>query len=534
MKEAVKKHGPLLLVLAVILAVCLLFAQRKNGMFIDEIYTYGLSNSHYAPFLEDVAGGRLEGAVLTRQDLLDYVTVGEDELFDLGSVYYNQVHDVHPPLYYWLFHLASCLTPGVFSKWTGLILDLVLYFLTLIALYRLCLRLFDSRLAALIAVLLYGLSGLGLSTMLMIRMYVLVTLFSVLLALWIARLMEDGRPVWSVLAGLTIFLGLMTQYYFVFYAFFVCAAFVFYAAAKKRWKDLGLFALCAFAGVGLLVLVFPACISHLTADKLVSGGNALEQLSLFYQYKHRLLVFYHEVRHGMKAAVLCALGLVLLLLVFLRKLRAAGKEKPLPWRSLVILLPAFAALVVVALISPVEEQRYIYNLAPFFAASVGLLAALLERALGSFRREVLFNSLALLAVLAVSLFFARSQPPRYLYGDGPGDEDLYAVYDAIMEQHQDEPCLYLTYYFYPPTQDLGELLYFDDVLFTAEPDSPAVDRYLAQNPSEECVVFIDVNEYWSSGFDPEQILPALTASTDYSSWELLYENNLSETYLLRK
>ena len=44
-------------------------------------------------------------------------------------------------------------------------------------------------------------------------------------------------------------------------------------------------------------------------------------------------------------------------------------------------------------------------------------------------------------------------------------------------------------------QDLGELLYFDDVLFTAEPDSPAVDRYLAQNPSEECVVFIDVNEY---------------------------------------
>ena len=48
------------------------------------------------------------------------------------------------------------------------------------------------------------------------------------------------------------------------------------------------------------------------------------------------------------------------------------------------------------------------------------------------------------------------------------------------------------------------------------------------------MVFIDVNEFWSSGFDPEEILPALTASTDYSSWELLYENNLSVTYLLRK
>ena len=65
--------------------------------------------------------------------------------------------------------------------------------------------------------------------------------------------------------------------------------------------------------------------------------------------------------------------------------------------------------------------------------------------------------------------------------------DSYAVYDALVAQHAEEPCL-----------------------------------------------FIDVSEFWSSGFDPEQILPALTASTDYSSWELLYENNLSETYLLRK
>ena len=144
-----------------------------------------------------------------------------------------------------------------------------------------------------------------------------------------------------MLVGLTVFLGLLTQYYYVFYAFFVCAAFVFWAAAKRRWKSLGLFALCAFAGVGLLLLVFPACIQHLTADKLVSGGNALEQLSAFSQYRFRLLLFFREARHGMKAAVLCALGLVLLLLVFFRKLRAAGKEKPLPWRSLVILLPAF-------------------------------------------------------------------------------------------------------------------------------------------------------------------------------------------------
>lgn len=534
MKEAVKKQAALGLVLLVILAVCLLFASRKNGMFIDEIYTYGLSNSHYAPFLEDVAGGSLTDAVLTRQELIDYVVVNDGEALDFASVYYNQVNDVHPPLYYWLFHLAASLTPNVFSKWTGLGLDLTLYLLTLLALYRLVLALFSSRENAVAAVILYGLSGLGLSTMLLIRMYVLMTLFTVLLALWIARLMRQERWWYYPLIGLTVFLGLLTQYYFVFYAFFVCAAYVFWAMGKKRWRSLLLFAVSAFAGVGLLVLVFPACISHLTADKLVSGGNALEQLSVLSQYKARLLLFFREARHGMKAAMLMALALVLALLVFFRKLRAAGKEKKLPWDSLVILLPAFVAFVVVALISPVPEQRYIYNLAPLFAASVSFLIALLERSLGTLPHERLWKSAALLAALGLSLLVARAQPPKYLYPVDPCYVDSYAEYDALAAQHGEDPCLYLTGYFAPLTQDLGELLYFEDFFVTEDPDSPALDAYLAARPSAECVVYIDVSEYWSSGFDPAEMLPALTASTDYMSWEPLYENGLSAAYLLRK
>ena len=534
MKEAAKKHGALLAVLLVILSVSLLFAQRKNGMFIDEIYTYGLSNSARGAYLEDVAGGSLEDAVLTRQQLWDYVVVNDGETLDFASVYDNQVHDVHPPLYYFLFHTVASLTPDVFSKWTGLALDLTLFVLTLLALYKLCLALFDSPFAALAAVLLYGLSSLGLSAMLLIRMYMLMSLFTVLLALWITRLMQRERWQYYVLVGLTVFLGLLTQYYFVFYAFFVCAAFVFWAAAKRRWKSLGLFALSAFAGVGLLLLVFPACIRHLTADKLVSGGNALEQLSVLSQYKTRLLLFLHEVTHGMKAAVLLALAALALLLVFCKKLRAAAKDKKLPWSALVILLPAFVTLVVVALISPVTEQRYIYNLAPLFAAFVGFLLALLERSLGGIPRARLIKGGVLLATLALSLWIDRREPPRYLYPVEPCYVDSYAEYDALAEAHSADPCLYMTGYFAPLTQDLGELLYFEDVFVTENPDSPALDAYLAERPGDECVVYIDVSAYWSSGFDPEEMLPALIASTDYTDWELLYENGLSVAYLLRK
>ena len=199
-----------------------------------------------------------------------------------------------------------------------------------------------------------------------------------------------------------------------------------------------------------------------------------------------------------------------------------------------ILVPAFAAFVTAALISPVPEQRYIYNLAPLFAAAVSFLIALLERSLEGLPREGLWKAGGLLAVLALSLLLAKHQPPKYLYPIDPCDEDSYAAFDALAAEHASDPCVYLTEYSYPPTQDLGELLAFEDVLFTGDPDSPAVDDYLAARQSRECVVYIDVSKEWASGFDPEKMLPELTASTDYTDWELLYENGLSVAYLLRK
>ena len=529
MKEAVKKYGALLLVLIVVSGVCLLFSVRKSGMFIDEIYTYGLSNSHYAPFVKDVQGGTLVDTVMTRQDLLDYVTVNDGEGLDFGSVYYNQVNDVHPPLYYWIFNAVSSLTPNVFSKWTGLILDYVIYLAAILLLYRLVLRLYGSRDNAAAAAALYGLSVLGLSTMLMIRMYVLMTMLTILLALLVARLLEERRAIWYPLIGLTIFLGLMTQYYFVFYAFFLCAAVVFWLLAKREYKALALFALWAFLGVGCLVLVFPACLDHLFAEKLVSGGNALDNLRDLSQYKPRLVFFYKELRHGTRAAIVIALAAILGLLLCGKKLAAAMKAGQIRWTSLVILIPVLPTLILVALISPVLEQRYIYNLVPVFILCVSFLLYLLEQSLGDFPHAFWWKQAAVLLILAAALWEARTVPPQYLYPE-------YRDYDALTAAHGNDPCLYMTDDFsWPITQDLQQLLAFEDFFITGDPDSPALDAYLAQKgESAECVVYIDVSEFWSSGFKPEEMLPRLVASTGYTGYEVLYENGLSVTYLLTK
>ncbi|MBR1456509.1 MAG: glycosyltransferase family 39 protein [Oscillospiraceae bacterium] len=530
MKKALERYGALLLVLILVTGVCLLFSVRKSGMFIDEIYTYGLSNSHYAPYLTNVQGGdSFVDAVLTRQDLLDYLVVNDGEGFDFGSVVYNQAADVHPPLYYWLFNAASSLTPNVFSKWTGLVLDYLIYAVCLVLLYRLVRALGGSRLNAAAAAGLYGLSVMGLSTMLMIRMYVLMTAFTVLLALLVARLMRQPRFLWYPLIGLTIFLGLMTQYYFVFYAFFLCAAYVFYALFRREYKSLGLFALFAFLGVGCLLLAFPACLDQLFADKLVSGGNAMDNLRDFAQYPTRLRYYFADMRHGVKAAIIVGLVCLPAVLLCWGRLRAAaraGKYRIAGW--LVILLPTIPTFVLAAILSPVLDQRYVYNLAPILVTAVSFLLYLLEESMDDFPRARVGKTAALLAILAFALHIAHYSPPQYLYPE-------YPEYDALVAAHAEDPCVYMTDNYFPPvTQDVLQLLYFDDIFLTGDPDSAALDRYLEAADADECVVYIDVSVFWSSGFDPNEMLPALLASTDYTDWAPLYANGLSKTYLLTK
>ena len=526
MKDAVKKYWAVALMFVMVTAVCLLFSCRKSGMFIDEIYTYGLSNSSYAPYITDIKGGNALGQVITREELFDYVAITEGEGFDFGSVYYNQAMDVHPPLYYWIFNAVSSLFPNSFSKWTGLALDYVIYMLALLCLYKLVKELFGSRDIACAGVILYGLSLLGLSTMLMIRMYVLLTMLSLLLAYLIARLMRDFSPRLCPLVGLTILAGLMTQYYFVFYAFFLCGAYVLYVLGKKEYKKLLWFVLWAMGGALCLLLAFPDCINQLSADKLVSGGNAMENLSTFSQYPQRLLYYFGEVRHGLKAAILVTMASLLALVLLFRSVKKAAGEKPLRLESLVVILPAFVTLPVVAILSPVMDQRYVYNIVPFFVVAVCLLLYWLSLALEGGKRPALVGKAVLLAIAALALWQARCVPPAYLYPE-------YRDYDALVEQHAGEPCVYFTdNYFSPMTQDLLQLLHFEDFYVTDADGYRDMLGYLGS--SEEFVAYIDISEYWASGYDPEEIIKNIRENTDYDKAELLYQNGLSATYVIAK
>lgn len=502
MKSFIKKNLLLLLVLALVTATFLHFGRAKAGFFIDEIHTYGLSNSHYAPYISDAVGGSLKDTVITRDELIDYATVNDGEIFDFASVYSNQIEDVHPPLYYFLFNAASSLVGENFSKWTGLVLDYIIFICSLLLLYRLALELYDGASAsALCVTALYGLSTMGISTAVYIRMYVLLVFFTVLLAFFALRLLRTEKSRYCLYIGAVVFLGMMTQYYFVFYAFFLCASLCVYLLIKKKYSLLWKLAVCAAAGVGLMILAFPASIKHIFVGngKVVGGVSVTEAVSNTSLYGERLNSFMHFVTYGLKASIVCAAVAV----IVYRKFKFDGE-------LFLLVLPALLSWAVIAIVSPVYEERYIYNLGPIFV----LLA-------GFFIKDDL-RALPVVAVVSIACLFISK--PNNLFSS-------YAKFDSELRPYSSAACVYLQNdKFEGLTYDFNELLMFDEVYATDSTEKAA--KYL--DNADDAVVFVDEDKFWSSGLNPDKVIPEILQKSDYTDYEQIYTNGFSGVYHLTK
>lgn len=525
----IKKRKALAAVLVLIVFTSLFFSFQKSGLFIDETYTYGLSNGYYTPFVKDVLGGEIKEEILSKEQIFEYLTVNEEDSFALDSVYYNQTQDVHPPLHYMLLHIVSSLTPGQFSMWTGLILNLVIFILTLITLYALANKILKNQYISVLVVLLYGLSRGGQSTYLMIRMYMLLTLFTVVLAYLIAGQIDTPKLRGYIGIAAVIFAGMFTQYYFVFYAFFVCAAYTVYTLFAKKYKSMLAFMISAFSGIVLFLISYPAVFQHLFADKLVSGKNALENLGGIGQYIGRIKVYGKQILKDMFVPILigiaAAIVLIALFFVFRKNKERIKKDRCVFAEICIIVLPAFVTFLIVTIISPVLKLRYVYNILPIFALLVGYVLNLIALMLKvNSKRKHAFGVIAMCIVMLAYLWCV---PPDYLYLK-------HVDYNTIVEEYDDNPCVFFAgNYNAPITGSMLQLIRFDEVYITDDPKSEKLGQYLDNHKNaEQVVLYIDVDEFWSSGFNAEEKLNEFIENNGYSQYIPLYTSGISETYLV--
>lgn len=530
------------------------FMFEKKGMFLDEIYSYGLSNSHYAPFMNTLNDGNLVGSTLTGDDFNDYLTVQQGELFDIGSVLYNQTQDVHPPLYYLLLNAASSFTPNEFSMWTGLLLGLPIWLLTGFLLYLLVKNLTGRWDYSLLAVGLWMLSQVGLSTLLMIRMYVLLTFFTVLLGYLLDRIFSGHCTVLSFLTvGVVIFAGCLTQYFFAFYAFFACLACGIGLLRRKCIKQAFVFAVCVLMGVALFLIVWPVIFSHLFAGGTVSGAGVLGSAISFFSHPGRIVGSMLLVLKGIPvASIILLVAFVVLVCNAICKrcnkdcnssthqistsfLRTEGQNH----RVLAVIIPAILAWVVVVILSPYQSLRYVYNLMPFVAlAAVCALPIIRTSRLWSFiqapttiirgKRFKVSNLLGGGVVILCTLCLTIAVQPDYLYRQ-------FAEYNQAIAEHIDNPCVYYTENCNPAiTSDILQLQQFSNVYVTNSVNvvDAGLLTYLSEfeNP-DQIIVYVDTY-HGSSNYDARSTVDVLADYLNASNSTQLYKGDYSEAWLI--
>ena len=308
MKERSKKIKQMrvlpVFLLAVIIILQLLnitntIVNKKKGYHSDEIYSYGLSNSFYQPFIHSNSVYGEEYLKVNEwfsgEVLREYVTVQPDERFRYDSVWYNQTQDRHPPLYYAVLHTICSFFPNTYSPVFGYIINYVCFIVMQIFLYKLAVNMLKSKYLALLLCCLWGFSAGAVDLTIFIRMYCMLAMMTVIFMYLHSEMYRISRQpgqkpsIKMYIALITVTaLGALTQHMFLIVAFLTAVFFCIYYLVKKQFKIFLKYGFSMLGGAVLSVLIFPSTIPHLLSESSnVESLSFLQQLFLTYRYSLR-------------------------------------------------------------------------------------------------------------------------------------------------------------------------------------------------------------------------------------------------------
>jgi len=534
MKEKKNRYvcaAVLVTLLVLQLAALIYTGARKQDLHIDEYYSYILSNSYETDRISHAT--QVWNTWLSGEDFRDFLSVEPGEGFAYDRVYYNNSLDAHPPLFYFLLHTVCSLAPGSSSMWLGLGMNIVLTLGTQLCLFFLARSLLKSDLWALLPVAIYGGMGAFFDNTLFIRMYPLLTLFTVLTVWLHYRLTEKpesrARAAWCFAVT---FLGIFTQYYFAVLSFLIAAAYCLWRLCKRDWKGLAFYAVGMVLAVALVFVLYPAGISQITGSETNNvGKEVMGNLLDFSGWPGAARSMARQILRvsfsGLKplAALWLCLSAVALTLSFL--LRKKEVRQPLPGLGIMLCLGGLAAgtAVLIAHISgSFVYVRYVYNLFPLFALAAALVLRWIAGKL-RLRGWVLVGA-ALVILCGGTLTFAANDTCEYLFRDRGQN------HARLLEACEGRPVIVLnngtTYH---PTGNLGLILQLEQVYMADHSEMADINAILPE--AENGAVFIVLTDrYWSQGLDGDAAMRQIVAdSLALTEYEKLGTCSFSTVYL---
>lgn len=510
-------------IVALAVAICIILSSlfvlymdcQKENFHIDETYSYILSNSQKVD--EVLNGGVFWDRWISHEDWDEFTSVQDGEQFDYATVYFNNTVDAHPPLFYWCLHTVCSLFPNSFNMWFGLGLNFVFHVLSLVVLYFISRRVIKNQWLALLPILLWGLSPLASDTAMFIRMYSLLTLFTLLSVLMHLKIYQDGQNTKRLLILFLItFLGAMTHYYFIISAFCFSVTYCIYKLIKKEYRQMFAYGFVELFAIILLFIVYPAAITQITGSPTNNVGN--EVAATFFSisgWPNTIWAYIQQILFGWGAGLLQIKKLALILLVIsiivliLTKIKSkktnTADSKQSSRKELlrigIYVLTAFMTIIIVAKISfNFVYIRYFYHMIPLF---ITVAVMLIEWIATKFN----FSKTTILCILvAFSLANAgatmKYNVSEYLF------ISAQETYDYLYEEYGDIPVIMLCdKEIYVAVSNFQFLKNYTDTYIMPDDDIDKIDTILKDKPTKNGVfLLIWTDTDWGNGYDSLTVL----------------------------
>lgn len=265
MEKAIKKEQiAIVVVIAVQFIFMLYWGIQKSGYYVDEFFTF--DNAHY------ISASTPERIKLYDADFLTYdkwhkvsdlkstLSVKREESLFVDSLGYNiKMWLTGQPYMVLLNYVQAIFFDGKLSKWSAVSINILLFLLNQLLLYRLAFGIAKDKAAAVLSVAIYGFSGMAASMTVYVRFYMLVTLWMTLYTyLHLIMWQEDNikkNLLWEFLSLIVLYLAYKNSPLAVIQGVGLMGAFVLGLFIQKRFRQAAAYGIPIIGG-GLLYVIF--------------------------------------------------------------------------------------------------------------------------------------------------------------------------------------------------------------------------------------------------------------------------------------
>ena len=325
----------LILIILILIGIRVYFGYQKEDFFMDETFSYTLMNMKEGAGMVQTAP-EFNNTWISGDKIKNMLIVSKDEILRYDIVYYNQTQDVHPPIYYFLLHTASALSFGNFTKWTGIILNIIIFVGICAVLYIIGKKIFKSTIWALVLVAIYGVSTGGVFSTIFIRMYELLIFFVLLYLNKVIDILKkniienESISKKDIIELITIFvLGMLTHYHFIIISVLISLV-LFIIMLFKKVK---ISRICTYVGINILGLliysaIYPSFYTHMfgTQRGTESTGNLLNLADYADRIKRGINVFDVNI-FGEVGKIIIPIFILFITLAVIKKILENGLKK---------------------------------------------------------------------------------------------------------------------------------------------------------------------------------------------------------------